>query len=204
MISLIDYGVGNINAFVNIYKQLGIHVAKAKTTKDISEASKLILPGVGSFDDAMNRLNISGMREALEEAVVHRKVPVIGICVGMQMLAERSDEGQMSGLGWIKGQVKKFNADTIPYKTKFPHMGWNNITALKKNFLLYELENDARFYFLHSYYFDCFDPENIIATTEYGIKFASAICRDNIFGIQCHPEKSHHAGIKLLHNFAKI
>lgn len=204
MISLIDYGVGNINAFVNIYKQLGIQVNKAQTAKDISEASKLILPGVGAFDDAMNRLNISGMREALEEAVVHRKVPVIGICVGMQMLTERSDEGKMPGLGWIKGQVKKFNADAIPYKTKFPHMGWNNITPLKENPLLSELENGARFYFLHSYYFECFDTENIIATTDYGIQFASAICRDNIFGIQCHPEKSHHAGIKLLQNFAKI
>jgi glutamine amidotransferase len=204
MISLIDYGVGNINAFVNIYKQLGIQVNKAQTAKDISEASKLILPGVGAFDDAMNRLNISGMREALEEAVVYRKVPVIGICVGMQMLTERSDEGKMPGLGWIKGQVKKFNADAIPYKTKFPHMGWNNITPLKENPLLSELENGARFYFLHSYYFECFDTENIIATTDYGIKFASAICRDNIFGIQCHPEKSHHAGIKLLQNFAKI
>lgn len=204
MISLIDYGVGNINAFVNIYKQLGIQVNKAQTAKDISEASKLILPGVGAFDDAMNRLNISGMREALEEAVVYRKVPVIGICVGMQMLTERSDEGKMPGLGWIKGQVKKFNADAIPYKTKFPHMGWNNITPLKENPLLSELENGARFYFLHSYYFECFDTENIIATTDYGIQFASAICRDNIFGIQCHPEKSHHAGIKLLQNFAKI
>ena len=204
MICLSEYGVGNINAFVNIYKRLGIEVNKAHNSQDIAKANKLILPGVGSFDDAMNRLNTSGMREALDEAVLERKIPVIGICVGMQMLAERSDEGQMPGLGWFKGQVKRFDAEKIPYKTKFPHMGWNNFTPVKENPLLSELENGARFYFLHSYYFECSDPENIIATTEYGIKFASAICKENIFGIQCHPEKSHHFGIKLLHNFSKL
>ncbi len=204
MISLIDYGVGNINAFVNIYKRLGIEVNKVQHAKDIANASKLILPGVGSFDDAMNRLNQSGMREALDEAVLERKIPVIGICVGMQMLAERSDEGQMPGLGWVRGQVKRFNAEQIPYKTKFPHMGWNNFTPIKENPLLFELENGARFYFLHSYYFECTDAENVIATTEYGIQFASAICKENIFGIQCHPEKSHQFGIKLLHNFSKL
>ncbi len=204
MISLIDYGVGNINAFVNIYKRLGIEVNKVQNAKEIAEASKLILPGVGSFDDAMNRLNQSGMRAALDEAVLERKTPIIGICVGMQMLAERSDEGCMPGLGWVKGQVKRFDAEKIPYKTKFPHMGWNNFAPIKDNPLLSELEKGARFYFLHSYYFECSNTENIIATTEYGIEFASAICKENIFGIQCHPEKSHHFGIKLLHNFSKL
>lgn len=122
----------------------------------------------------------------------------------MQMLAERSDEGHMPGLGWVKGQVKRFDAEKIPYKTKFPHMGWNNFAPIKDNSLLSELETGARFYFLHSYYFECSDAENIIATTEYGIEFASAICKENIFGIQCHPEKSHQFGIKLLHNFSKL
>jgi glutamine amidotransferase len=204
MISIVDYGVGNINAFLNIYKQLGIEIYTARNSQDLSKASKIILPGVGAFDNAMNRLTISGMRDTLEEAVIQRKVPVLGICVGMQMLAERSDEGVKAGLGWIKGQVKKFDANLIPYSTKYPHMGWNNIHSIKENSLLSELTNDVRFYFLHSYYFDCEDENNIIATTEYGNKFASVICKDNIFGIQCHPEKSHNFGIKLLENFSKI
>jgi glutamine amidotransferase len=204
MISLIDYGVGNINAFLNIFKQLGIEATKIKKFNEISKATKLILPGVGSFDDAMSRLNNSGMREALDEAVIHKKIPVIGICVGMQMLAESSEEGLMSGLGWIKGNVKRFEAGKIPYKTKYPHMGWNDLKIKRSSRLLEELDNRSRFYFLHSYYFECSDQDNIIATTDYGIEFASVIGKDNIFGIQCHPEKSHLFGIKLLENFAKI
>lgn len=204
MIGLIDYGVGNINAFLNIYKQLGVEARKVSNSDEISDFSKLILPGVGSFDDAMSRLNASGMREALEEAVKINKIPIIGICVGMQMLAEKSDEGKMSGLGWIKGTVKRFDPDTIPYTTKFPHMGWNNFTIMKDNPLVANFETVASFYFLHSYYFDCQSEENVLAVTDYGIKFASAIHNENIYGIQCHPEKSHHDGVKLLQNFANL
>ena len=204
MISLIDYGVGNINAFLNIFKQLGITAGKASSADDMKRASKLILPGVGAFDDAMQRLNNSGMLDALQEAVMVNKTPVIGICVGMQMLAERSDEGVMPGLGWIKGEVKRFDPATISHITKFPHMGWNDVNPVRDSPLFAGLETHARFYFLHSYYYQCDDPADVLATSEYGVRFASAINHKHIYGIQCHPEKSHHFGIQLLQNFANL
>lgn len=204
MIRLIDYGVGNINAFLNIYKKLDIEAGKASTPEEVASASKLILPGVGAFDDAMNRLNQSGMREALETAVLVNKTPVIGICVGMQMLAESSEEGAMPGLGWIKGNVKRFDPASINHVTKFPHMGWNEVTSVRSNPLLGEQGAVGRFYFLHSYYFECQDPIDVLATSDYGHQFASAINCEHIYGIQCHPEKSHHFGIGLLQNFAKL
>ncbi len=204
MISLIDYGVGNINAFLNIFKQLGIAANKASSSQDVKQATKLILPGVGAFDDAMQRLNDSGMREALEEAVLVNNIPVIGICVGMQMLAEKSDEGVKPGLGWIKGEVKRFDPATINHITKFPHMGWNDVNPVRDSPLFAGLETNARFYFLHSYYYQCADPADVLATSEYGIRFASAINHKHIYGIQCHPEKSHHFGIQLLQNFANL
>lgn len=204
MIRLIDYGVGNINAFLNIYKRLNIEAGKANTPEDVLDATKLILPGVGAFDDAMKRLNQSGMRETLEKAVLVHKIPVIGICVGMQMLAESSEEGSMPGLGWIKGRVKRFDPASIQHVTKFPHMGWNEVTSVRSNPLLGEQGAVGRFYFLHSYYFECCYSTDVLATSEYGHQFASAINREHIYGIQCHPEKSHHFGIGLLQNFAKL
>lgn len=204
MISLIDYGVGNINAFLNIFKQLGIAAKKASSVHDVRQSTKLILPGVGAFDDAMQRLNDSGMREALEEAVLVNNIPVIGICVGMQMLAEKSDEGVKPGLGWIKGEVKRFDPSTISHITKFPHMGWNDVNPVRDSPIFERLETNARFYFLHSYYYQCLDPADVLATSDYGIRFASAINHKHIFGIQCHPEKSHHFGIQLLQNFANF
>lgn len=204
MICLIDYGVGNINAFLNIFKQLGIAAKKVSSVNEVRHATKLILPGVGAFDDAMERLNNSGMRDALDESVLVKNIPIIGICVGMQMLGEKSDEGSSSGLGWIKGQVKKFDPSTISYATKFPHMGWNDVYPVRDNPLFEGIETNARFYFLHSYYFQCTDKADILATSDYGITFASAINHKHIFGIQCHPEKSHHFGIKLLQNFANL
>jgi glutamine amidotransferase len=204
MITIIDYGVGNINAFVHIFKQLGISVSKATSSDHIKEATKLILPGVGSFDDAMQRLNDSGMRDALQDAVTVDKIPLIGICVGMQMLADRSDEGVMPGLGWISGEVKKFDPSTINHITKFPHMGWNDVKPVRENPLFSGLETGARFYFLHSYYYQCKHEEDVLATSAYGLQFASAINHNHIYGIQCHPEKSHHFGIQLLQNFANL
>lgn len=204
MITIIDYGLGNINAFVNVYTKLNIPVRVARTADEVLSAGKLILPGVGSFDYAMTLLNNSGLRSAVEKKVVEERTPVIGICVGMQMMAESSDEGVLPGLGWIKGKVRLFDESKISFKTKLPHMGWNNIIPVTIQGLLNGLDNDSRFYFLHSYYFECSDQANVLATTEYGIRYACAVKSENVYGVQFHPEKSHSNGVLLLENFSKL
>ena len=204
MITLIDYGVGNIFAFQNVYKRLDIPTKIAKTHEDLSDAKKLILPGVGSFDYAMVQLNASGMRETLDELVLEKKVPVIGICVGMQMMGNRSDEGKLEGLKWIDSEILKFDESLIQQRTKLPHMGWNDVAPIKNHPLFIGLDKESIFYFLHSFYFKCNNPANIIAVSDYGLSFSSAVNKENIYGIQFHPEKSHQYGEKLLHNFAKL
>ena len=204
MITIIDYGLGNIRAFVNVYDRLNIKTKIAKKADDLKDAKKIILPGVGAFDYAMSQLNASGMRDEIEKQVLGNKVPLIGICVGMQMLAKSSNEGKLSGLGWIDGEVKLFDSNLIPFKTRFPHMGWNCIKPVNGNHLMTDFNNDSRFYFLHSYYFVCHNKDEIISTTEYGVTFASAVNKENIYGIQFHPEKSHSNGIQLLKNFAML
>ena len=204
MIALIDYGVGNIRAFTNIYKNLNIPVKIAKNVDDLTDVTKLILPGVGAFDHAMEQLEQSGMRQRLDELVLDNRMPIVGICVGMQMLAHSSDEGKLSGLGWIDASVKRFDVSKINYTTHLPHMGWNDVNPIKENGILKGLENDAKFYFLHSYYFHCNDSLDTIATTDYGIEFSCAVNKNNIYGVQFHPEKSHQYGIQLLNNFANL
>ncbi len=204
MITIIDYGLGNIRAFVNVYERLNIQTKVAHVADDLKSATKIILPGVGAFDYAMSQLNASGMRNELEKQVLDNKLPVVGICVGMQMLAKSSDEGKLPGLGWIDGTVKLFDTSAIPYRTRLPHMGWNSIQPVKKNGLLNGINGDDRFYFLHSYYFVCKREEDVISTTEYGIRYASAVNCNNIYGIQFHPEKSHSNGIRVLNNFASL
>lgn len=204
MITIIDYGVGNINAFVNVYKRVDVPVKIARTAADLAGAEKLILPGVGHFDYAMEKLNNSGMRDQLDDLVLDKKVPVIGICVGMQMMANYSDEGEREGLKWIDASVKKFDESKIHHVTRLPHMGWNDVTPKAALPLFAGLEHDAIFYFLHTYYFECNNPEDVMAVSDYGIEFASAAHHENKYGIQFHPEKSHHYGEILLHNFAKL
>lgn len=204
MIAIINYGVGNIRAFKNIYDKLNVPVKIAEKYTDLVNVDKIILPGVGAFDHAMFKLNSSGMRDLIDELVLVKKMPVIGICVGMQMLANKSNEGESQGLGWIDAEVKKFDVSKIIYKTHLPHMGWNDVSTVGSNPLFNGLNSHAKFYFLHSYYFDCKENQNIIAKAEYGIDFACAVNRDNIFGVQFHPEKSHNYGIELLKNFSKL
>ncbi|MEC5171970.1 glutamine amidotransferase [Chryseobacterium nepalense] len=163
----------------------------------------LFWPGVGHFDYAMQRFHESGMKDKVHDLVVNKKVPVVGVCVGMQMMAKGSDEGSLPGLGWIDAYVHKFDVSQVSAKLPLPHMGWNDIQIIRNTPLLKDLEENPRYYFLHSYYFRCHDPKDAIAKTSYGIDFTSAVNHDNIFGAQFHPEKSHHFGIQLLKNFAE-
>jgi imidazole glycerol-phosphate synthase subunit HisH len=204
VISIVDYGVGNIYAIANIYKRLNISVRMARTPEELDGAERIILPGVGSFDWAMARLDRSGMRPTLDELVLCKGRPVLGICVGMQMLAKRSEEGSMEGLGWIDAEVKKFDCGTQAHRTYLPHMGWNDVTPRSQNGLFKSIGEDGRFYFLHSYYFAPRDASAILTVTDYGGAFASSIRADNIYGVQFHPEKSHQWGIQLLKNFAEV
>lgn len=204
MITIVDYGLGNIKAFVNVYKRLNVPINIAKTKDDFKNTTKIILPGVGAFDYAINQLNNSGMRGEIEKKVLTEGIPVIGICVGMQILAKSSDEGKLPGLGWIDGTVKIFDKENIPFKTKLPHMGWNSINPVANNLLMDGLNANSRFYFLHSYYFVCNNKSEELATTSYGINFTSAINKNNIYGIQFHPEKSHSNGITILNNFSRL
>ena len=204
MITILDYGLGNVLAFVNVYKRLNIPVNVAKSKNDLIKASKLILPGVGSFDNAMQKLERSEMLPSIEELVVNQGIPILGICVGMQMLARSSDEGKLPGLGWIDANVRKFDISSMPRGTCLPHMGWNDAKPLTDVALFKGMEHDARFYFLHSYYFDCFERKSIMAETDYGGIFSCAVFKDNIYGVQFHPEKSHHYGSQLLKNFSEI
>lgn len=204
MIAIINYGLGNIEAFVNVYRKLHIDVKVVNRPSDLVGSSKLILPGVGAFDHAMQSFNDSGMRKDVERMVLDEHVPVLGICVGMQMLSNSSTEGSKAGLGWIDGKVLSFtevlDSDGLPT----PHMGWNDVSPCKGTPLFAGLENDSRFYFLHSYFFECKNVEQSIATSSYGVNFSCAINSNNVYGVQFHPEKSHHFGWQLLKNFSDL
>ncbi len=204
MITIVDYGLGNVHAFVNIYKRLDVPVTVARNALDLASASHIILPGVGAFDWAMTRLNESGMRETLDDLVLYQKKQVLGVCVGMQMMARGSNEGQLAGLGWIDADVKKFDESTFSQKTHLPHMGWNDVTPLSRSDLFRDMGTSPRFYFLHSYYFLPQHEDKVLSLTDYNGPFASAVRSVNVFGVQFHPEKSHQQGIQLLKNFAEL
>lgn len=202
MITIVDYGLGNVNAFLNVYRRLNIAAKTACRADDLTDAVKVILPGVGAFDHAMDRLNQSGMRDALDDVVVRRQVPVLGVCVGMQMLGRDSEEGRLPGLAWVQGRVRSLAslAVTLPV----PHMGWNDVSPAENEPLFGRLEAPARFYYLHSYYFECERAEDAIATAEYGGRFACAVRAGNVYGVQFHPEKSHRFGMSLLARWAEL
>mgnify|MGYP006102175929 FL=1 len=197
-ICIVDYGIGNIKAFKNIYDKLNINVEIASKKEQFVNATHLILPGVGTFDWAMSKLNESGLKETLDVLVLEKKIPILGVCVGMQIMASQSEEGVLSGLNWIEGKVLKLDKDII-----LPHMGWNNVKLSNKSDLFNNIEN-FEFYFLHSYYYKTEDDKHILSMSKYGNPFTSAIYKENIFGTQFHPEKSHKNGIKILENFLKI
>jgi len=204
VISIVDYGVGNIQAIANIYKRRNIPVRIARTREELAKSERVILPGVGSFDWAMARLNNSGMRETLDDMVLSKGRSVLGICVGMQMIAKRSAEGSLEGLGWINAEVKRFEFAAPSQRAYLPHMGWNDVEPRCRECLFKDIGGTGRFYFLHSYYFAPKDPKMILGVTDYGGAFASCVHSRNIFGVQFHPEKSHQWGIQLLKNFAEM
>ena len=205
-IFIVDYGLGNIHSakhsIKNIIGELGLlaDVAIIKDSKDVNKATHIVLPGQGAFHSCMEGLKkIPGMIEELSENVLIRKKPFLGICVGMQLLADKSYEnGEHNGLGWIEGKIKKININNL----KLPHMGWNEARIIKKNKLI--KEQSADYYFVHSYYFDCFLKENEVAITNYGFNFTSMVSKENIFGVQFHPEKSSLQGLKILKNFINL
>jgi glutamine amidotransferase len=205
VIKLVDYGVGNVQAFMTLFKRLGLDAERARTAQELEAATRLILPGVGHFDHAMQRLNDSGLRPALEDLVLARQVPVIGVCVGMQMLAAGSDEGELPGLNWVPGQVRAFADNPQSAHLPMPHMGWNDLQpAPGARLFATGFDGAPQFYFLHSFYFDALDKADVAATAHYGIDFDVVVSRGHIHGVQCHPEKSHHWGAQLLNNFATI
>ena len=197
-VCIIDYGIGNIKAFKNIYDKLNVFVEIASTKEQFENATHLILPGVGSFDWAISKLNKSGLRQTLDSLVLEKKIPILGVCVGMQIMASQSEEGNLPGLNWIEGNVIKFDNNYI-----LPHMGWNQINPVIESKIFKNIKT-FEFYFLHSYYYKIKYDRDVLSTTEYNNIFTSAINKENIYGTQFHPEKSHQSGIKILENFLKV
>jgi glutamine amidotransferase len=204
LISIVDYGLGNVAAFLNMYKRMNIAATAARTAAELAGAERIVLPGVGAFDHAMDLLDASGMRDTLERLVRDEHVPVVGVCVGMQILTEGSDEGDRSGLGWIPGRTRSFASNKESAGLPQPHMGWNDVIPDAGQSLFSGLGNQPRFYFLHSYYVELADAADRAASANYGFDFACAIHRDNVWGLQFHPEKSHHFGAAVLKRFAEI
>lgn len=202
MVGIVDYGLGNVRAFANVFDSIGVSYRFCRTEADLNGVTRVLLPGVGSFDWAIERLSNSGMRERLEERVLGDGLPLLGVCVGMQMLAEQSEEGNERGLGWIGGEVVKMRSSCGESIT-LPHMGWNDVNGSNECPLFRNL-TAPRFYFLHSYEFVPRERSSCVGEASYSKRFTVAVQRGRIFGVQFHPEKSHSWGTKLLENFATI
>jgi imidazole glycerol-phosphate synthase subunit HisH len=203
MITIIDYGMGNTGSIVNMLKKIGINSQITSDPEEIAKAHKIILPGVGHFDRAMERIGQSGMREILDQKALKEKVPFLGICLGMQLLTKSSEEGQCVGLGWIPAKTVRFHFSEES-TLKIPHMGWNRVQRSTLSLLTDDFESEHRFYFVHSYHIQVENEKYSILKTRHGYSFDSAIQNDNIFGVQFHPEKSHRFGMHLLKNFARL
>jgi glutamine amidotransferase len=201
MIVIVDYGMGNLGSIANMLKKLGAEAVITSDKSVIAAADKIILPGVGAFDNGMKNLERLGLLPVLHRKALEEKVPVLGICLGMQLLTRGSEEGDLPGLGWINAETLKFRFDKASSGLKVPHMGWNTVTVNGGNGLFKDIGDEPRFYFVHSYYVKCNEQSDILATTSYGHEFTSAVTRGNIMGTQFHPEKSHKFGMKVLKNF---
>ena len=202
MITIVDYGMGNLGSIQNMFKRIKVESEITGDVDRISAAKKILLPGVGAFDAAMQRINESGLKKVLDKKAKVEKTPVLGICLGMQLLTNTSEEGKLPGLGWIDAETVRFQfADP---SLKVPHMGWNLVYKKNGSPLIQDLPEEPRFYFVHSYRVQCKNPADVLTTTSYGIDFHSIIQHENIYGAQFHPEKSHKFGMRLLENFARL
>jgi glutamine amidotransferase len=204
IITIIDYNMGNFAAIKNMLKKLGYEAVVTSDPKKLQEAEKIILPGVGSFDYGMKNLNRLGLSEILKHKVLNDNIPILGVCLGMQLLTKSSEEGDSLGLGFIDAKTVKFNFEKNSQKLKVPSMGWNYINKKGDHSILHTQYEKQKFYFVHSYYVICSDANDILAESTYGIDFVSAFKHKNIYGCQFHPEKSHKYGLEVLKNFAEL
>jgi glutamine amidotransferase len=201
MLVIVDYGVGNLASIKNMLKKVGCDALISSNRSEILSADKLILPGVGAFDTCASKLKESGLLSVLNKKALEEKIPLLGICVGCQLLMEKSEEGKEQGLGWIKGEVKKFDQQQMTDDLKIPHMGWTDVELNKPSLLFKNMYEEPRFYFVHSYYPAPINSDDVLMYADHGYKFAAAVEHENIMGVQFHPEKSHKFGMKLLENF---
>lgn len=203
MIGIINYGMGNLHSVYKAFRRLGVEVMLIDSPEGIEKVDKIVLPGVGDFKKGMENLRTSGFIESINKQVIENKIPLLGICLGMQLLTTFSEEGDVTGLGFIDAKTIHFKNLNIPDNFKIPHIGWNNIITMNQSELLLHSNNEM-VYFVHSYAVVCDDPANIICETNYGITFHSGIQKENIYGLQFHPEKSHKAGLQILQNFISL
>lgn len=204
-IIIIDYGMGNVGSIANMIKKVGGTSIITSSIQDINNAEKIILPGVGAFDNGMKNIVNSGLIEVLNKKVLEDKIPILGICLGMQLMTLSSDEGVEKGLGWVKATTNKFDFTKITEKLRIPHMGWNTVTQQKNHPLIQNMElENSRFYFVHSYFVTCNLQQDVLLTCHYGLEFVAAFQKENIMGVQFHPEKSHKFGMQLMRNFLSI
>ena len=205
MIAIIDYGLGNIASIKNMFKKIGVHeVVNTCDKETIFKADKIILPGVGAFDAGMEKLKNTGLIEVLNDRALKDRIPVLGICLGMQMLTKGSEEGILSGLGWVDAKTVKFKFSEQQNDIKIPHVGWNYVHVNKSYKLVNNLPEKPRYYFVHSYYVKCNNTQDILFSSNYGFEFTCGVQHENVMGVQFHPEKSHKYGFQLLKNFSEI
>jgi glutamine amidotransferase len=203
MVIIVDYGMGNLGSIENMLKKVGIEAVVSSDKTMIKKADKLILPGVGAFDNGMKNLTERGLIPLLNEKALQEKTPILGLCLGMQLFTRHSEEGKLPGLGWMDAETVSFKFGGANANLKVPHMGWNTIQICQPHPLFVEMDTETRFYFVHSYHVICRDTTAVLAQTDYGYVFTSAIAKENILGVQFHPEKSHKFGLKLFKNFAE-
>lgn len=204
MIEIINLGIGNVLSVQNMLKRIGYESKIVSHGDEIDSPDKIILPGIGAFDSAMYSIENLGFRDVLNKKVLVQKIPILGICLGMQIMTEKSEEGNLKGLCWVKGETKKFNFSHLRTTFKIPHMGWNYTNVINNNSLFPAVVNQQRYYFVHSYYVKLFSNNQITTKTQYGVEFTSSFSLNNIYGVQFHPEKSHKYGMTLLKNFCEI